>query len=157
VSVRLDTYRSAVDFCDRPHPTTVHQAKFSLQHAVAMSLTDGAPWLSAFEPAAWMRADVKALREKISVNAAPDLNARFPEHYAARIAVTLRDGRTIVHEQHDALGDPEYPLDDAAILSKAKRLMDEAGWARAEDVVSAALALPAATSIAPFTQIWGGA
>lgn len=157
VSVRLDTYRSAVDFCDRPHPTTVHQAKFSLQHAVAVSLIDGPPWLPAFEPTAWTRADVSALREKVSVNAASDLSARFPDHYAARITVTLRDGRTIVHEQHDALGDPECPLDDAAILSKAKRLMDAAGWVRTEDVVSAALALPTAASSAPFTQAWSDA
>ena len=138
-------------------PTILPAHKFSLQHAVAISLIDGAPWLSAFEPAAWMRADVRALREKISVNAAEDLSARFPEHYAARIAVTLRDGRSIVHEQRDALGDPECPLDDAAILSKAKRLMDAAGWSRAEDVVSGALALPNAGSIVPFTQTWAGA
>jgi 2-methylcitrate dehydratase PrpD len=48
----VETYADAIAFCDNPNPKTPQQAKFSLQHALAIVATSGEPTLADFEPAA---------------------------------------------------------------------------------------------------------
>ena len=50
--ILVETYADAIAFCDNPDPKTPSQAKFSLQHAVAVVATSGVPTLADFEPAA---------------------------------------------------------------------------------------------------------
>jgi 2-methylcitrate dehydratase PrpD len=154
-AVELITYQSAIDFCDCVHPTTELQAKFSLQHAVAVSLIDGAPWLPAFEQAAWVRSDVAALRDHIAVTPAEDLSARFPQHYSASLRISLADGRVLQHEQRDALGDPECALSETALIEKAVKLLAAAAWPQPARIARAALALPRTRRVADFTALWG--
>lgn len=42
-TIRIRTYADASRFCDREVPTTTHEAKFSLQHSVGVTLLDGEP------------------------------------------------------------------------------------------------------------------
>jgi 2-methylcitrate dehydratase PrpD len=140
-AVHVESYADALSFCDRAVPTSTVQAKFSLQHAVAVVLLDGAPPLAAFGPLALERADIAALRARVTVADSTAFTHAYPAHYGAAVTVTLADGTTLHEAVPDALGDPENPLAEDAILAKARMLMESAGVTRADAVIAAALAL----------------
>jgi 2-methylcitrate dehydratase PrpD len=149
------TYDDAVAFCDRPDPKNIVDAKFSLQHAAAVVLREGKPTLPSFEPKVFGRADMASIREKVSVEAAPDYSAAFPAHYGAEIEVWGRDG---LHEKAavtDALGDPGNPVGDETVIAKAQELMTVAGLptAKAEAIVEKTLALGRGGTIDAVTEL----
>ena len=121
------TYGDALTFCNRPDPERPLDAKFSLQHSVAVALVDGPPPLAAFESAAIARPDLVALRAAVEVAAAEPYASAYPAHYGAEVEVELADGTRHVARVADALGDPENPLDEAGIRAKALALMRAGG------------------------------
>ncbi|WP_397602671.1 MmgE/PrpD family protein [Sphingorhabdus sp.] len=112
----VETYADAIAFCDNPHPKTPHQAKFSLQHAVAIVATSGVPTLADFEPAAIKR--LAKTRARVSVHECKDITARYPQHYGARVRCQQQAVELI-----DTLGDPERPMSEILIIDKARTLM----------------------------------
>lgn len=132
--VRVETFADALAFCDRPNPATSHEAKFSLQHAIAVVTTRGAPTLSDFEPDAIAAlADARAM---VSVAADPSITARYPQHFGA--SVISGSGReTLV----DTLGDPERPLSIDGIVAKARALFDWGGLSTTHAIDGVAIAL----------------
>lgn len=154
-NVEIGAYRDAVVFCDRRRPETGLEAKFSLQHAVAIALLDGQPGLDAFEPSRFARrSDLANLRDRARVIEDPSLTARYPAHFGARLAVVAADGERLEAEVADALGDPENPLGEEALVDKARLLMGSAGIdpAPVEAAVAAALALPGAGDLSALAR-----
>lgn len=127
----VETYRDALTFCDRPDPSTVHEAKFSLQHAVAVVAERGAPTLADFEPEAISA--LTAARARVIVREGADFTARFPDHYGAAVSA---GGQAI--ERIDTLGDPERPLSREGVIAKARDLLEWGGVARDADAAVAA-------------------
>lgn len=125
--IAIQTYGDALRFCDRPDPTTVIEAKFSLQHSVAVTLLGGPPPLSAFDPPAIADPAVATMRSRVKVAVGQPYEERYPARFGARLSVTLADGRLLVREQADALGDPENPLPGVRAVAKARTLMQAAG------------------------------
>lgn len=121
--VAVQTYGDALRFCDRPLPKSVVEAKFSLQHAVAVTLLGGAPPLAAFDPPMIADPVVSTLRSRVKVTVGEPYAQAYPHHFGARVSVSLTDGTLLVHEQRDALGDPENPLSAARAIDKARGLM----------------------------------
>lgn len=154
-SIEVSTYRSAIDFCDRPQPATELDAKFSLQHAVAVCLTKGAPAMHDFAPANLQQVQVAALRRKVKVTEDVAMTSLFPQHYSAAVTVKLADGRSISHIQHDAWGDPELPLTSTDVTHKARRLLIAANLTNTEAYISSTLALAQADSVRDWTAQWG--
>jgi 2-methylcitrate dehydratase PrpD len=148
--VRILTYGDAQRFCDRAQPRSTIEAKFSLQHAVALVLTDGEPRLEGFEPAEIARADLSSLRDRCAVAVTSRYDSAYPRHYGSGVEVALRGGAVLAADVPDALGDPENPLSDARIMNKAMLLMASAGVPEtvAARVADAVLALPAARDLA---------
>lgn len=144
VAVEVGTYADAVVFCDKPEPHTESQARFSLQHAVAVALADGPPLLSAFTASAAARTDLAALRARVSVHADPRFTARYPEHFGAAITLRLADGAVLSADIPDALGDPENPLSPDLVADKAMALFAAANLdaSQAAALRDAAIALP---------------
>ena len=126
-SVEVATYADAIRFCDRPEPASVLDAKFSLQHAVAVTLADGAPPLAAFEPEAVARPGIARLRAATRVAASDPYASAYPARYGAGLRVVLRDGRSVEASVPDALGDPENPLSPERVEAKALALLAHAG------------------------------
>jgi len=141
--IEVAAYADAIAFCDRAEPRSAIEAKFSLQHAVAVTLLDGPPPLAAFEPPAIARADAAALRARVEAREDHALTAAYPAHFGAGVAAILPGGERIEARVADALGDPENPLTADAVIAKARALMAHAGVppARAETAIAAALAL----------------
>ncbi len=125
-SVEVRTYQDALKFCDRPDPSTVIEAKFSLQHAVAVVLARGAPRLEDFAVAAINAPDLQALRQKVVVAADAAFDQVYPAHFGAEVSVGDHTVRV-----PDALGDPENPVSEAQIQDKAKMLLQAGGFADA--------------------------
>ena len=113
-AVRIETFADALAFCDRPEPTTPQEAKFSLQHAVAVVAERGVPELADFEQDAI--AALADARARVSVAEAPEISARYPEHFGARISTAAGS-----HELADTRGDPERPLTDEGIEERRGR------------------------------------
>jgi 2-methylcitrate dehydratase PrpD len=149
-TIRVDTYGDALAFCDKPAPRSTIEAKFSLQHAVAVTLLQGRPTLADFEPPALARQDLAAMRACVNVAESLRYSRAYPLHFGAAVAVTLADGTLLSAEVPDALGDPENPLAEDAILAKATMLMQTAGVASPADVIAAAMAL---ADDAPVTRL----
>lgn len=155
-TIRIETYRDAVAFCDRATPTSVIQAKFSLQHAVAVALVDGPPALAAFEPAIFARSDIARLRTRVQVVATDRFTQRYPAHFGAAVTVMLDDASEYQLDVPDALGDPENPLAPDAVIAKARMLMAHAGVsaARSAAIIAAACALPDGGPVRALTSLF---
>jgi 2-methylcitrate dehydratase PrpD len=126
----LETYADALTFCDKPNPTTETEAKFSLQHAIAV-IVDGRHATPAdFTPEAI--AALAPLRAHVTVREDPAITARYPAHFGARL-----NG----FELTDCRGDPERPVAQADIIAKMHMLAEWGGLPKSEADRAADLAL----------------
>ncbi len=124
-SVRVATYRAALDVCDRPVPQSEYEAKFSLQHCAAVALADGAVGLDSFDgPARERLAD---LRTRVAVVADEPYAGRYPVSWGAEVSVRTLDGAAFKVSRRDCRGDPELPLDAAEMRAKATGLLEYGG------------------------------
>jgi 2-methylcitrate dehydratase PrpD len=143
--VHVETYADAITFCDKPLPTTEAEAKFSLQHAVAV-IADGRNASPAdFTPQAI--AALAPLRAQVTVSEHPEFTARYPDHFGARIGdVTLIDTR----------GDPERPVTEADTIAKLRMLVAWGGLpdAEADRAVDLALHGDDAGAIVTMLEDW---
>jgi 2-methylcitrate dehydratase PrpD len=142
--IRIETYADAVLFCDRPAPRNPAEARFSLQHAVAVALCDGPPKLADFDSENLNRPDWQALRDRTELASDPGFTARYPAHFGARILIEDADGTQVRAEMPDAWGDSENPLPRADIIAKFRALAAAGGLtvAQASQIEAATLALP---------------
>lgn len=126
-AIEIETYADAVTFCDRPEPRTENEAKFSLQHSVAVALVDGPPAMEAFAPDALARPEIAALRLRATVAASERYSHAYPRHFGCGVTLVTRDGKRHVRAVADALGDSENPMSRDMILAKYRKLADHAG------------------------------
>ncbi|WP_430443751.1 MmgE/PrpD family protein [Sphingorhabdus contaminans] len=126
----VETYGDAIRFCDNPEPKTEVDAKFSLQHAVAV-IADG----RAATPADFTLEAIAALaplRTLVTVAEASEITARYPDHFGARV-----DGLELL----DTRGDPERPVGEADVIAKMHMLAEWGGLAVEEAEQATELAL----------------
>lgn len=143
----IETYADALAFCDKPNPTTEVEAKFSLQHAVAV-IADG----RAATPADFTLQAIAALaplRAQVTVAEAPEITARYPDHFGARV-----NGLELV----DTRGDPERPVGEEDIVAKMHMLAEWGGLPPSEADRAAELALDGddAGAITAMLEDWLG-
>ena len=123
-SVRVDTYRPALDIACYEKPTSANEARFSLRYVVATALMRGSVRLAAYEPAQLDDARVRELMTRIEPRVDPAIDAAFPGQRSARVEITTRSGATLVHLQPNRKGDPELPLSDAELAGKFLELSE---------------------------------
>ena len=99
------------------YPANMEAAKFNLQYVVAASLVNGVPKLATFEPEAIKDERVKALAKMVSVSIDPEF-ADAIEDYPTRVAVTLKDGRTVERMVVYASGSAKNPMSPAQMREK---------------------------------------
>lgn len=139
--VRVATYRPALDIACHLQPTSANEARFSMAYMVASALVHGSVRMAAYEPARLNDARTRDLLQRVTVEVDPAIDAGFPGRRAARVEITLRDGRRFTHLQPNRKGDPEEPLEDHELEGK---LLELAGPVIGE---------PAARAL--LGQIWG--
>jgi 2-methylcitrate dehydratase PrpD len=117
-SVRIGTYKPALDVACHARPATVNEAQFSIPFVVATALVHGSVRMAAYNPERLQEPATRALLERIQVAVDPELDARFPGQRSARVEIVLRDGQRLTHLQPNRKGDPELPLTDADLEGK---------------------------------------
>ncbi|MGE0719434.1 MAG: MmgE/PrpD family protein [Alphaproteobacteria bacterium] len=120
--IEVGGYSATVDVTGNQCIDSAAAAKFSLPFVVASGLVHGAIRLDAFDPPRLADRAVRALMPRISVALDPEIDALFPRQRAARIVVTLADGRRIERFQPHRVGDPELPLSDEQLSDKFREL-----------------------------------
>lgn len=136
--ILVETYRDALVFCDKPEPETVIEAKFSLQHSVAVVMLRGRPQLADFSLSAIADPQITELRKRVKVGQSETFQSQYPARFGASVTF---GGQTV--SAPDALGDPENPVGPEQLREKAYALF-EAGGLNRED--AAALRLAAETA-----------
>jgi 2-methylcitrate dehydratase PrpD len=133
----VDTHRLAAPLA----VTNVHTrvaAMFSLPYVVAVALVDNRVGPDAFS--AERRGDVRLLDlvRRVEVRHDPFLDARLPAERANRVSLVLADGRTLVAEVPNPVGDADhFPFGPAEVRAKLDDLVGEETAALVSDVVSA--------------------
>ncbi len=126
----VKTFADALAFCDRPDPQTETEAKFSLQHVIAV-VADGRD----AEPTDFTADAIAALaplRAQVSVQEDAAFTARYPAHFGAEV-----NGCTLV----DTLGDPERAMTQEQHLAKLRTLVAWGGLDAGEADRAAHIAL----------------
>lgn len=140
-SCEVESFRDALTICDSPQPSTRTEAKFSLQYCVAAAATFGPLRPEHFDQDCLERADLRAVASRVRLRPAPAFDAAYPRHYGACVTLQLADGSERRHAFADSSGDPERPMSEADVFTKARDLMDYGGVAPARrDAVLAAAA-----------------
>ena len=137
--VEVRAYRAALDLCDNPDPETEYEAKFSLQHTVAVALREGALSLSSFDDDA--RARSHRLRARVRVGHSAQIESAYPAAWGAEVSVELADGQTLRAASPCAKGDPEAPLAPDEIIAKADFLLRHGGLGQGGVLIDQILAL----------------
>jgi 2-methylcitrate dehydratase PrpD len=150
-AIHVGGYGPTKDICDRPNPVTEQEARFSMQYCAAALLVLGGVRLAAFEEAALRDPALRALSHRVTVSLDPELADAYPGRRAARVTVTLKDGRRLEHFQPTRKGDPDMPLSDEELSDKFRELAGPAiGAGPAEDLLAAlwqGSALPGAVAL----------
>jgi 2-methylcitrate dehydratase PrpD len=116
--IHLGVYQATLDIAPHVDPRNAGEARFSLHYMVASALVHGSVRLSAFTAERMNDPATRALMKRVTKALDPEIDAAFPGRRAARVDVTLRDGRRFTHFQPDRKGDPELPLSDAELGDK---------------------------------------
>lgn len=149
VCIEISTYQTALDFANQPQPINSQEARFSLQHGVAVALLQGDFWLDDTQPESLNLPQLVRLRQHTHVWADKHWNLAYPSHYGAKVSVGLSNGQCIEVSLNDALGDPENPLSTSDIVYKNRRVMRAANYAprSVTQLINACTDLPEASSM----------
>ena len=71
--------------------------------------------------------DIMALTEKVTVRADEEMTSWVPKKRAARVTVTMEDGKTYTAQADFALGEPELPMSIEDFKAKVTELCEYAG------------------------------
>jgi 2-methylcitrate dehydratase PrpD len=153
----VSSFADALLFCDRPLPASIGEAKFSLQHAVAVTLLHGKPALHHFEPPFLDDPAVMAMRARVVLAEDAHYTLAFPAHFGASVRLLLSDGTCREAHIPDAWGDRENPAQPSDVDDKFHAIAAHAALpaAAAAALRSATLALPRGACRAFLTAFAG--
>ena len=119
-----------------PAPPNMLAAKFSLPYALAAAVTQGATGVAAFYAEKLTDGETLALARRVSVSADPEMDLRRYDYPAARVTVSLNDGRTLSESVVAHHGDHRNPAPPDELRQKFTFLSEETlGPARARQVM----------------------
>ncbi len=116
--IEIETYHTAIEFCDKPVPTNEIEGKFSLQHCCAISLIFEDIKESYFKENILNNTDIVSLRKKIRVKSNTQMSINFPKNYSAQIKIKFNNDVEFIQKSNHAKGDPENPMSEKEICNK---------------------------------------
>lgn len=139
-----------------PEPENMLAAKFSIPYAVAVAITTGATDISAFYPDRVGDPRIQELARHVKVVADPEMNLRRYDYPAAKIAVTLKDGRTFQKSVTAQYGDAHNPISHEELVGKFTSLASSVlGEERTQKVIDTVYRLDQLHSIRELTRLLG--
>ena len=116
------TAPSIAQIMDDPAPENMLAAKFSIPYAVAAAVCYGRTDVSAFLPERVKDADIRRLAQRVELKADAEMNLRRYDYPAARVSVTLQDGRAPQSSVISQRGDATNPASRELLLDKFRSL-----------------------------------
>jgi len=137
--IRVKTAGSVVMQCGFEYQVSgVVQAQMSLQYIVAVTLLEGAALLEQFSEEKIADPRVLDLARRVRIVADPEIDRVYPERYANRVEVILKDGRRFETRVDYAKGSSERPLSLPEVAAKFRSLAaGELTPQQAEQVIEA--------------------
>lgn len=117
-------------------PQTVHQSKFSMGTVLALVARHGHAGLQEFE-AHYRSPQTLQLRERITMQLDPEVDAAYPRRWIGKVTVHTTDGRALHGRVDEPKGDPGNTLSRDEIHAKAMRLAAFSGGATADEMQAA--------------------
>lgn len=111
--IDLKVHPLVLELTGKTAPQAGLEGKFSIYHAVAVALAEGAAGEKQFSDRAVRDPVIRALRDKVVPVVTPGIDAAQVE-----MTVTLADGRSLHRRIEHALGSVERPMSDAALERK---------------------------------------
>jgi 2-methylcitrate dehydratase len=102
----------------RREPQSRETADHSFYYLAAVALLDGALTPAQFEEGRWYEPAVRALMDRIHIEADASLNVYTPASFPCTLTLVLQDGQRHVIEMPYAPGNARNPLDAAAVEAK---------------------------------------
>ena len=122
-----------------PEPANMLAAKFSLPYAVATAVVHNSTDITAFYPDRLDDPETLALARRVEVVADPEMDLRRYDYPAAKVAVLLKDGRTVTEDVTAHHGDTQNPASREELVGKfnflAQDVLDKEGAARVVETV----------------------
>ena len=122
--IEIETYQTAIDFCNKPNPTNEIEGKFSLQHCCAISLIFEDIKESFFENNILNNNEIVGLRKKIRINSNKQMSINFPKNYSVQIKIKFKNDKEFTQKSDHAKGDPENPMSEKEICNKTLHLVN---------------------------------
>ena len=140
-----------------PAPPNMLAAKFSLPYAVAASVTQGATDITAFYDDKLGDEDTLSLAQRVSVSADPQMDLRRYDYPAARVTVSLSNGRTMSESVVAHHGDHSNPAPPDELREKFVFLAKDAlGEDRMQQVIEAVARIEELPDIRELTELLRG-
>ena len=115
--VDLRVHHLVLELTGKTAPNTGLEGKFSIYHATAAALVEGAGGLAQFSDRAVQVPEIVALRGRVTAAVDPSI-----KEDQVRISVLLRDGRRLEKFVEHAVGSVDRPLPDDALEAKVEGL-----------------------------------
>ncbi len=117
--IDLRVHRLVLELTDKKSPQTGLESKFSVYHAAAVGITEGAGGEAQFSDRAARAPETVALRGKVTATLDASLKGD-----QARVVILLQDGRRLEKFVEHALGSVRNPMSDRALETKFLGLAD---------------------------------
>jgi 2-methylcitrate dehydratase PrpD len=117
--VELRVHPLVLDLTGKKTPETGLEGKFSVYHAAAVAIVEGAGGVAQFSDRAVRDKDVVALRARVSTVIDPAI-----KEDQVRVAITMKDGRRLEKFVEHAVGSVDHPMTDADLEAKFSGLAD---------------------------------
>lgn len=115
------------------HPSTVHQAKFSMGTVLALVARFGHAGVRSFDEY-YAAPDVARFRDTVQMVLDPEVDSAYPGQWIGKVTVTTRDGRELSGRVNDPKGDPGNTLSRPELEAKARSLALYAGAATEAEI-----------------------
>jgi 2-methylcitrate dehydratase PrpD len=148
-SIEIETNVLAAPLARTELPTRL-SAMFSIPHVVAVALLYGDCGPERFDEQHRREPSVRRLVDVTSVRRSEAMDARLPAERAARVTLSLVDGRTLAAEAPNPVGDADHhPFGREEILAKIDGVLSGADIS-ASDIAAVVDELPGAPDVAPL-------
>ncbi|MFQ6028971.1 MAG: MmgE/PrpD family protein [Dehalococcoidia bacterium] len=145
-----------VQIMTNPEPENMLSAKFSIPYAVATAMVKGRTGADAFYQEQVADPEIKELARRVEVLADPEMNLRRFDYPAARVTVTLQDGRSFDESVTAHRGDSHNPRTSEELLGKFVSLAGETlGEERTQQVINTVDRLDTLGDIRELTGLLG--
>jgi 2-methylcitrate dehydratase PrpD len=119
-AIHIEVSKMAMNF-NNVNPSTTLAAKFSIPHAVAATIINGASATENFLHESMSNKEIAAIRSKVKMQELSDVRP-WPYDRPAKVTIELKNGDKISEFCEAALGSSARPLEHQTVLEKINHL-----------------------------------